>query len=112
METVTLRIKRTFTDGAFTVEQLCQLTGATPQLIERMVEEEIVHPTDRGTGLLFEKQELGQIERALRLHLDLGVNWSGIAVIEHLIAQVEHLQEELHKRRPPYQEIRETSIDQ
>lgn len=41
------------------------------------------------------KEHLGDVERLIRLHSDLGINLEGIEAISHLLKKVEALQKEI-----------------
>jgi hypothetical protein len=42
-----------------------------------------------------EKEDIGEFERVLRLHDDLGINFEGIDVINRLLKRIEALESEL-----------------
>jgi DNA-binding transcriptional MerR regulator len=72
-----------------TLNECAELTGATTELLERLIEEEIVHTTRTdATERYFDRMEFEIIERSLRLHHELGVNIAGIVIIEHLREQL------------------------
>ena len=87
--------KYSFAEGELTIDRVCEITGAPMQIVQKIVEEEIVNPITNGSGQLFEAEALEAIERCLRLHNDLGVNWSGIAIIEQLLHKLHDLQHQL-----------------
>ena len=92
---------RTYIDhaGLYTIEQIAAIVGAPRTTIERVVEEQIIVPSEqKEMGPLFHADQLREFERMLRLHEDLGVNWAGVAIIHNLLERVERL-EKLAERR-------------
>jgi hypothetical protein len=43
------------------------------------------------------QDDLGRLEKVIRLHRDLSMNLEGIDVVMHLLARIEELQSELHR---------------
>lgn len=68
------------------MHEICELTGATEPMLKRMLDEGILHFVHDD---YFEPEAILEVEKYLRLHNDLGVNWSGIAIIGELIDRLE-----------------------
>jgi MerR-like DNA binding protein len=43
----------------------------------------------------FSSEQLAHVERIIRLHEELGINWEGIDAIEHLLHKVEEMKKEI-----------------
>jgi hypothetical protein len=103
MSTTRLTIRYNgYVTHSLTVDEICRLTGAPQPFIHKMIDEEIVRPVEvSDRGPLFAPESLGLIERSLRLHNDLGVNWSGVAIIQNLVVRMKQLEQEVllaHRR--------------
>ena len=78
--------------GLVTLTEIERITNVPRPILERMLEEEIVAPAKREDEPMFRPDDVRVIERCLRLHEDLGVNWSGVAIIERLLERLTELQ--------------------
>lgn len=80
--------------------ELCQLENIDSQLIVELVEYEIVIPitasADRASKeqWQFDTGSLQWIQKAVRLHHDLEIDWVAVAVVIDLMQQKEALQKE------------------
>ena len=80
--------------GLVSIEEISRITNAPRAIIERLLDEEIVRPSEmRESTPLFSSEQVRIIERSLRLHEDLGVNWPGVAIIEDLLERMEALRQ-------------------
>lgn len=95
MEEHVLKIRMYAGSGLMTIEEVSRITHVPQTIIERLIEEEIVRPAKIGEAPLFTRDAVQVIERSLRLHDDLGVNWPGVAIIENLLERMESLQDTL-----------------
>jgi hypothetical protein len=68
--------------------EVLRITGQPRSVIERMLEEDIILPAGAAEEPMFDPNDVRRIERCLRLHEDLGVNWAGVAIIERLLQQL------------------------
>ncbi|MGZ3837180.1 MAG: chaperone modulator CbpM [Flavisolibacter sp.] len=50
--------------------------------------------TLEGTGFI-EEEQLAEIERMMRLHYDLHINFEGIDAVKHLLEQIQLMQREM-----------------
>lgn len=66
--------------------------------LARLVRLRVVEPTAPGTGR-FTVATAARLRRMLRLHADLGVNFTGAAIIVDLLERRESLQAELTRLR-------------
>src|SRR2546426_6364299 len=74
-----------------TQEQLAAAVGITEAGLERVVRLGLVEPTAPG-GNEFSAATAARLKRMLRLHLDLGVNLAGAAIIVELLERLERLE--------------------
>lgn len=78
----------------FSLEELCQLTELTTATVIEIVEQGIVEPTGPNPeSWAFNTQMIVVTKKALRMHRDLGIDWSGIALALCLIDELEQLRE-------------------
>lgn len=77
------------------LKELSQVVGSsTPEIIE-IVDQGIIEPEGREPeNWLFDDQMLCLIQKALRLHNDLEIDWPGIALAISLIEEVDFLRAE------------------
>lgn len=92
------------------LEEFCQLTELHVERVVEIVELGIVEPVARAPGdWRFDTRAVVRARRALRLHRDLQIDWSGIALALQLLDDVEHLQREnerLRRRLQRFLEVR------
>ena len=72
------------------LRECAELTGASTELLERLIEEEIIQASrESDAGLFFTRAEFEILERSLRLHHELGVNLAGIVIIHRLLQRLQ-----------------------
>lgn len=77
------------------LHELSQATSLTSAVIIEIVEQGIVDPVGESpNNWRFSIQTVPLAKRAFRLHRDLEVDWSGIALAISLIDELEQLREE------------------
>jgi hypothetical protein len=79
-------------------EELAATTGITVTRLERLVRLGVVEPSSPGASQ-FTADTAARLRRMLRLHADLGVNFTGAAIVVELLERVEQLEAELDRRR-------------
>jgi chaperone modulatory protein CbpM len=98
--------------GPLTLDDVAQAVNTPRPVLERLLEEEIVRPQEvRGSERLFAPEQIQTIERSIRLHEELGVNWAGVAIIHDLLGKVELLQHELGRRAWSEGEVQDTECE-
>ncbi|MFT6010982.1 MAG: chaperone modulatory protein CbpM [Candidatus Azotimanducaceae bacterium] len=82
----------------FSFEELCDVTELSSHVIVEVVEHGIIEPegSDPNTWS-FDTQMITVTKKACRLHHDLGIDWSGIALAISLLDEVEQLRLENEK---------------
>lgn len=96
---------------SLTLLEISEIVNTPLPMLERMVDEEILRPELQSSDLRFSADQVREVERSLRLHEDLGVNWAGIAIIHHLLDRVESLQQALDRKTWGTGEVRDTSCE-
>lgn len=82
----------------FSLEELCQVTDLPSATVIEIVEQGIVEPAGRGPeNWAFNTQMIVVTKKAQRMHRDLGIDWSGIALALCLIDELEQLRDKNQK---------------
>ena len=95
LEEVTAEI---VTHGLLRREEVCARLGIGDDLLEVCLRWEIVRvpePNSQGT-ILFSLDAFDRLQRGLRLHHDLGINWQGVSVALELLERIEELEQQVH----------------
>lgn len=89
--TVTTRPR---TEVYLSFEQLAEAVGLSERDLDRLVRDGLVEPAGQGT-LEFTADTPARVRRMLRLRRDLGVNFTGAAIIVDLLERIEQLEASL-----------------
>lgn len=81
-----------------TAAELAEAVGVGPTLLARLVRLGLVEPLAPGADA-FPASTVGRLRRMLRLHRDLGVNFTGAAIVVDLLERLERLEAELARLR-------------
>src|ERR1700744_2902225 len=86
--------------GSLTI--LAAQAGLPPALVRRLVGLGLVQPSG-GTRVapLFRRQDAAQLNRALRLRRDLGLNYAGAILAGELLVRIDELEARLRAAAPP-----------
>ncbi len=77
------------------LDELCEITVMSKSTLIEIVEQGIVEPFgEEPESWRFDTHMLVTTRKALRLHRDLDINWSGIAFTLSLLEELEVLREE------------------
>ncbi len=79
-------------------EEVCARLGIGDDVLEVCLRWEIIQlpePDPQGT-LLFPLEAFDRLQRGLRLHHDLGMNWPGVSVALELLERIEELEQQVH----------------
>jgi chaperone modulatory protein CbpM len=79
------------TEVTLSFEQLAEAVGLSSRDLDRLVREGFVEPVAPGT-LEFTADAAARLRRMLRLRRDLGVNFTGAAIIVDLLERIEQLE--------------------
>jgi chaperone modulatory protein CbpM len=95
LEQVTAEI---VTRGMLRREEVCAQLGIGDDVLEVCLRWEIIQlpePDPHGV-LLFPLDAFDRLQRGLRLHHDLGINWQGVSVALELLERIEELEQQVH----------------
>jgi chaperone modulatory protein CbpM len=75
------------------LEELCQLERIDPKLVIEIVEYDIAQPMrgEKVDDWVFDTTTVYWIKKAVRLHLDLEIDWIAVALVIDLMQQKESL---------------------
>ncbi len=79
-------------------EEVCARLGIGDDILEVCLRWEIIQlpePDSQGT-ILFPLEAFDRLQRGLRLHHDLGINWQGVTVALELLERIEELEQQVH----------------
>jgi len=87
-------------DEPLTFDVVCDTLGARRSLVARLVQQGLLEtiPNDAGEALL-PRSAIVQLRRMQRLRRDLGVNFTGAAIIIDLVQRIRDLNREMAERR-------------
>jgi len=95
LEQVTAEI---ITQGSLRREEVCARLGIGDDMLEVCLRWEIItlpEPDPEGV-VLFPLEAFDRLQRGLRLHHDLGINWQGVNVALELLERIEELEQQMH----------------
>lgn len=86
------------TKGLMQREEVCARLGIGDEVLEICLRWEIIQlPEPDPEGLhLFPLEAFDRLQRGLRLHHDLGINWQGVTVALELLERIEELEQQVH----------------
>ena len=96
LEQVTAEI---ITQGMMRREEICARLGIGEEMLEVCLRWEIIllpEPDSQGT-ILFSLDAFDRLQRGLRLHRDLGINWQGVSVALGLQERIDEWQQQVHQ---------------
>jgi DNA-binding transcriptional MerR regulator len=76
------------------LEEIAERCELSPELVHRFVLLGLIDPDDEGAEL-FQPEVVLRIHRIVRIHDDLGVNYSGTGVILDLLDRIDELEARL-----------------
>ncbi|MBM1106566.1 MerR family transcriptional regulator [Aurantibacter crassamenti] len=78
------------------IKEFCSHYNVEVPFIKQLQEYEVVNIEVAETEIMIPENELLNLEKMVRLHHDLAINPEGLQAIHHLLAKVNHLQEEIN----------------
>jgi chaperone modulatory protein CbpM len=81
---------------SISVQELCQYEGCNEQLIVEVVDHGIAHPV-KGRSVadwVFDTTSVRWLQKAIRLHYDLEIDWIAVAMVIDLLRENESLQKQ------------------
>jgi hypothetical protein len=84
----------------FRADEVCLHLGISDDILELCLRWEVIEPPQRDDAgvAFFPEPSVERIRRGVRLHRDLGINWSGVAVVLALLDRIEALERERDNR--------------
>ncbi len=79
-------------------EEMCARLGIGDEMLEVCLRWEIVQlpePDEQGQ-ILFPLDAFDRLQRGLRLHHELAINWQGVSVALELLERIEALEQQVH----------------
>lgn len=74
------------------LDEICELYGIPPELIDDFIAHDIIRPTTNSRRQwIFDETQLRRIKMALRLQHDLEINVAGVALALDLLEKLEQL---------------------
>lgn len=74
------------------LDEVCQLFHISENDMHELITNEIIFPSDASANkLMFDLTQLPRIKRALRLHHDLEINFTTVALIMDLLDEMDEL---------------------
>jgi cold shock CspA family protein len=77
------------------VEILCNQYNIPVAFFNNLQEFELIQIVNKKSGYFIHISQIKQVEKLIRLHFDLEINFEGLDAIYHLLNQVETLKEEV-----------------
>ena len=86
------------TQGSLRREEVCARLGIGDDMLEVCLRCEIMQLTEPDSQgiILFPLDACDRLQRGLRLHHDLGINWQGVSVALGLLERIEELEQQVH----------------
>jgi hypothetical protein len=81
------------------VNDFCTHHQIELSFLESLHEFGLIELNREENGLFLHSGELASVERLVRLHYELSINLEGIDVINHLLLQMEHMNQEMAQLR-------------
>ncbi len=78
-----------------TVKQFCINYNIPLSFINSLSNYELINLIEIENSKHLQLEDINRVEKMIRLHFDLNVNFEGLDIINHLTSQISSLQEEL-----------------
>ncbi len=77
------------------IQQFCTHYNISESFVDSLINYELIEFVELETTKHIQIEDIDTIERLMRMHYDLNVNFEGLDIINNLIHQINSLQEEL-----------------
>jgi len=81
------------------VEECCTIYNIEFTFLESLNEFGLIEIVPKEDKRFLQEEQLGDLERMIRLHYELDINMAGIDAISHLLKRMHELQEEIRLLR-------------
>ena len=88
------------------VREICKFYDLDPSFVDSLYEVELIEIRTREEARYIAREQIGDLERLLRLHRDLNINVEGLEAVDHLLRKMERLQEEVRQLRKELEGMR------
>ncbi len=82
-------------ENKITISQFCEIYEIPSDFIESLQKYELIELIRAENTAYIHHEQVAQIEKFMRLHYDLNINFEGLDVIHNLLNQLETLQQEV-----------------
>jgi hypothetical protein len=78
------------------ISQFCNHYDVPNSFIDNLIEYELIELIEKNNKKYIVENQLHHIEKLIRLHYDLAINFEGLDVINNLLQRIENLEQELN----------------
>ena len=86
-------------DELLTFDVVAEIVGARRSLVVRLAQQGLIETLEGRTEPQVPRRAIVKLRRMQRLHRDLGVNFTGAAIILDLVGRIEQLNRQLREMR-------------
>ncbi len=86
-------------DEPLTFDVVAEIVGARRSLVVRLAQQGLIETLEGRAEPQVPRRAIVRLRRMQRLHRDLGVNFTGAAIILDLVARIEQLNRQLREMR-------------
>jgi hypothetical protein len=84
------------TKNLIPIDQLCGVYEIPESFIDDLCSYELVEVIDTDDARYIPQDHIKDIEKLMRLHFDLNINYEGLDVVMHLLERIEELEKEVN----------------
>jgi len=84
------------TKNLIPIDQLCGVYEIPESFIDDLYSYELVEVIDTEDARYIPQDHIKDIEKLMRLHFDLNINYEGLDVVMHLLERIEELEKEVN----------------
>ncbi len=77
------------------VQKICVLYDIPNSFVESLFDFELINPIEQNKERYIHEDQIRDIEKLIRLHYDLKINFEGLDVISNLLNKISRLESEL-----------------
>ena len=87
------------TKNLIPIDQLCGVYEIPRSFIDELCSYELVEVVDMNKERYIPQDHIKNIEKMMRLHFDLDINYEGLDVVMHLLERIDELEKEVNYLR-------------
>ncbi|NPA35526.1 MAG: MerR family transcriptional regulator [Chlorobi bacterium] len=84
------------TKNLIPIDQLCGVYEIPKSFIDALCNYELVEVVDMNEEQYIPQDHIKDIEKMMRLHFDLDINYEGLDVVMHLLERIDELEKEVN----------------